>query len=309
MKKISITVGVSAFLSKTMSPLRVLSTVVGMLVACAQHGMAAESKAIDLGKPVAASLRPDIFYWPFDDGIVGESEPATIEDLSGNGFDGRIINGRKDGHKLIYGEGKFGTGVYAQGGFDSNGSWRESSRSNAASDPSKLILKNQPITGGVWFRMDDLRPAVHAPIRVMGALNGKPVGLWRLGVTQAKLSKGQPSDDQDLSAQPEGSSWNLSLEVGGAKKGKSTAATDVFADRKWHHIGFSVSPDQEVSSAGGEREFTVTYWLDGEMFETVTFSAVPPEFEPGSLSLVMGWRVWGMMDDAFLTSGVYGFKK
>jgi hypothetical protein len=308
MKKIAITGGVSAFSIKNMRPLRTLSAVAGLLVAFAQHGMAAESNAIGLGKPVAASLRPDIFYWPFDDGIVGESEPSTVADLSGNGFDGRIINGRKDGNKLIYGEGKFGTGVYAQG-FDSNVSWKETSRFNAASDPSKLILKNQPFTGGVWFKMDDLRPAGHAPIRVMGALNGKPVSLWRLGVTQARLSKGQPSDDQDLPAQPEGSSWNLSFEVGGAIKGKSTAATEVFADRKWHHIGFSVSLAQDQSSAGAEREFTVIYWLDGEMFETVTFAAAPPEFEPGSLSLVMGWRVWGMMDDAFLTSGVFGFKK
>lgn len=308
MKKIAITGGRSAFSSKNMRPLRILSTVAGLLVACAQYGMAAESKVIGLGKPVEASLRPDIFYWPFDDGIVGESEPSAVADLSGNGFEGHIINGRKEGSKLIYGEGKFGTGVYAQG-FDSNVSWKETSRFNAASDPSKLILKNQPFTGGVWFRMDDLRPAGHAPIRVMGALNGKPVGLWRLGVTQARLSKDQPSDDQDLPAQPEGSSWNLSFEVGGAIKGKSTAVTEVFADRKWHHIGFSVSPAQDPSSAGAEREFTVIYWLDGEMFETVTFAAAPPEFEPGSLSLVMGWRVWGMMDDAFLTSGVYDFKK
>ena len=142
MKKIAIIGGGAAFSSKNMRLLRVLSTVAGLLVACVQHGMAAESQAIGLGKPVAASLRPDIFYWSFDDGIVGESEPSAVADLSGNGFEGHIINGRKDGSKLIYAEGKFGTGVYAQG-FDSNVSWKETGRFNAASDPSKLVLKNQ----------------------------------------------------------------------------------------------------------------------------------------------------------------------
>jgi len=47
-------------------------------------------KVIDLKKPVSASLKPDGFYWSFDDGLIGESEPKTVEDLSGSGFDGQI---------------------------------------------------------------------------------------------------------------------------------------------------------------------------------------------------------------------------
>ena len=41
-------------------------------------------KVIDLNKPVGDSLVPDGFYWTFDDGIAGESEPLIVQDHSGN---------------------------------------------------------------------------------------------------------------------------------------------------------------------------------------------------------------------------------
>ena len=83
---------------------------------CASLGLAADvaSKAIDLKKPVGESLKPDGFYWAFDDGLLGESQPSEVDDLSGNGFVGRIVNVPAK-PPITYADGKFGTGIYAQG--------------------------------------------------------------------------------------------------------------------------------------------------------------------------------------------------
>ena len=118
---------------------------------CASLGLAAEaeSKAIDLKKPVGESLKPDGFYWTFDEGILGEGQPSEMDDVSGNGFVGRIVKvaGKP---QITYAEGKFGTGIYAQG-LGGMVEWTEKSLVNAASEPGRLTMKDQPCTGGVWF--------------------------------------------------------------------------------------------------------------------------------------------------------------
>ena len=46
---------------------------------------------IDLSKPVSQSLKPDVVYWSFDQGLPGQSLPEVVEDESGNGLDGRLL--------------------------------------------------------------------------------------------------------------------------------------------------------------------------------------------------------------------------
>lgn len=243
-------------------------------------------KVIDLKKPVGESLKPDGFYWNFDGGLVGESEPPTVEDLSGNGFDGQISRGSAS-MTPTYVDGVFGTGIYVQGAPQVR--WREGDKLDAASDPSRLTMKGKSFTGGIWFKMDDRKPQAHVLIR----RDENNIG-WRLVVMR----------DAAEETDSDGSAWFLNLQLGDSReRGKSQALTSAFTDGKWHHIGFSVSPDP-----GGE-EFTTVYWLDGEIFDTVTFMATVPDPKPGTQFLSIGNVVWGLLDDAFVTTGIHTFKK
>ncbi|MEI8309140.1 MAG: hypothetical protein WCH98_00130 [Verrucomicrobiota bacterium] len=284
---------------------KIIFTNISAAFLCASLGLAADggSKAIDLKKPVGESLKPDGFYWTFDEGILGEGQPSQVDDLSGNGFNGRIIK-TAGKPQITYAEGKFGTGIYAQG-LGAMVEWTEKSLVNAASDPAKLTMKDQPFTGGVWFKMDDRRPGMHALIRQTEAGVG-----WRLCVVKEISKRAAADRDEDLSTQSPGDTWQLDFEIGDSRvKGKSFAATPAFADGKWHHVGFSVSSEKAAGKPPTSKDFTVTYWLDGEVFDTATFQANAPDPEPGTLSLRAGFRVWGVMDDAFVTSGIHTFKK
>ena len=263
---------------------------------------AAEGRVIDLRKPVGESLKPDGFYWAFDEGLLGEGQPSEVDDLSGNGFVGRIV--KSPGKPPItYAEGKFGTGIYAQGLGDVV-EWTEKSPVNAATEPARLTMKDQSFTGGFWLKMDDRRAGLQAPIRQSEG----PAG-WRFCLLK-EIDKGvTPDADKDLSTQSPGDTWFLYLEIGDSRqRGLSTIPTAAFADGKWHHLGFSVGSEKAGEAASDTREFSVTYWLDGEVFETVRFQAVLTDPEPETRSLRAGFRVWGVLDDAFVTTGVHSFK-
>lgn len=276
-----------------------------VLLLCARPGFSAgvEGKVINLGKPVGESLKPDGFYWAFDDGILGEGQPAEVDDLSGNGFVGLIV--KSPGKPPItYAGGKFGTGIYAQG-LGAMVEWTEKSPVNAAPEPARLMMKDQPFTGGVWFKMDDRRAGLHALIRQTEGGVG-----WRFCAVKETEKGVSPDLDKDLSTQSQGDTWKLDFEIGDSRiRGMSAASTAAFADGKWHHLGFSVSSEKAEGKTPAGREFTVTYWLDGEVFDTVNFLADLPDPEPGTLSLRAGFRVWGVMDDAFVTTGIHTFKK
>lgn len=243
-------------------------------------------KVIDLNKPVSESLKPNGFYWSFDDGLIGESQPETVVDLSGNGFDGQISRGTATATPT-YAEGVFGTGIYAQGA--ALVKWQIKHKLNNASAPSKLIMKGQPFTGGIWFKMDDKKAAAHTLIR----RDENTIG-WRLMVQRL------PGEDADS----EGDAWQLNLAYGDSRdRGRSLAITSVFGDGKWHHIGFSVAPE-----TNGER-FTTVFWLDGTIFDIVSFEATIPDPDPEQQFLIVGNGVWGLVDDAFVTTGIHTFKK
>jgi len=243
-------------------------------------------KVIDLNKPVGDSLVPDGFYWTFDDGIAGESEPLIVQDHSGNSFDGHISSAGGS-PTPTYADGVFGTAIYVQG--NPQVTWRKGHKLDAAPDPSKLTMKGQAFTGGVWFKMDDRKPAAHVLIR----RDDNTIG-WRLMVLK----------DQEADKESDGASWYLNLEYGDSRiRGTSLASTPVFADGKWHHVGFSVSPGPD------EGQFTTVFWIDGEIFDTVAFKATVPDPKPEYRFLSVGNGVWGLLDDAFVTTGVHSFKK
>lgn len=251
-------------------------------------GFAAEGddKVIDLGKPVGENLRPDGFYWAFDDGLLGQTEPAITPDLSGNGFEGRISGDTKTAVPT-YAEGKFGTAIYVQGFPQIR--WTAKNALNSVAENAKLLAKNQPFTSGIWFKMDDRKPAGHLLIRL-----NPPKSGWRLGIYR---ETGETADS-------EATSWRLSVDFGeSGGRLKSQASTSAFVDGQWHHVGFSFEPGME----GGP--VTVVYWLDGELFDTVTASAVAEDGEPIDRFLSVGNGVWGLLDDAFVTSGIHTFKK
>lgn len=263
-------------------------SLLGMSLLLIASASAADStgKVIDLKKPVSESLMPDGFYWSFDDGLIGESEPQTVLDLSENGFDGQISRGT-GAATPTYAEGVFGTAIYVQG--FSLVQWGKKHKLNAAPDPAKLIMKGQPFTGGIWFKMDDKKPAAHTLIR-----RDENVIGWRLMVMR------DPAEDKES----DGAAWYLNLGYGDSRdRSRSRDFTQAFADGQWHHIGFSVSPGP------GEGEFTTVYWLDGEIFDTVSFAATIPEVDPETQFLTVGTGVWGLLDDAFVTTGVHTFKK
>ncbi|MEI6337071.1 MAG: hypothetical protein WCQ57_00640 [Verrucomicrobiota bacterium] len=257
---------------------------------------AAEQPAvIDLKKPVLESLRPDGFYWAFDEGIVGTSNPENIEDLSDNGITG-LLGGSRESPTPTYADGKFGTAIYLQGA-GSIVRWVEGNRTGS---PMGLLTsgeKGKAFTAGIWFKMEDTKPVGHILMRRDG---GARIG-WRIALIKA--------DSKDT--ETPGSSWNLLMEYGDYKGNPGTkATTDAFADGGWHHIGISVAPDGSAAeSADGLTDFTAVYWLDGQLFDTVAFTTKEVDVEQGSHSIVVGNDAWGIADDAFITSGVHSFKK
>ncbi len=279
-----------------MNQLGFFSGVIVSALCLMQSAAGAEQPAvIDLKKPVIESLRPDGFYWAFDDGIVGTSDPKTMEDLSGNGITGLVSGGSKS-PTPTYADGKFGTAIFLQG-VGSIVRWVEGNR---ASSPMGLLTSGEngkAFTAGIWFKMEDTKPVGHT---LMCRDGGARIG-WRIALVK--------TDSKDM--ETPGSSWKLRMEFGDYKGNPGTrAATDAFADGGWHHIGISVAPDGSAAkSADGLTDFTAVYWLDGQLFDTVAFTTKEVDVEQGSHSIIVGPAAVGIADDAFITSGVHAFKK
>lgn len=279
-----------------MKRLGIFSGVILSALCLVQSAAVAEQPAvIDLKKPVMESLRPDGFYWAFDDGIVGTSDPKTIEDLSGNGITG-LAGASRESPMPTYADGKFGTAIYLPGA-GSIVRWVEGNRTGS---PMGLLTsgeKGKAFTAGIWFKMEDTKPVGHILMRRDG---GARIG-WRMALVRA-----DSKDNETL-----GNSWKLRIEYGDYKGNPGTkAATDAFADGGWHHIGISVAPDGSAAkSADGLTDFTAVYWLDGQLFDTVAFTTKEVDVEQGSHSIVVGNGAMGIADDAFITSGVHAFKK
>lgn len=278
-----------------------LTTIAGMLFLWVSACPAGDGKVIDLGKPVGESLRPDGLYWAFDEGVEGESQPPTVEDLSGNGFDGSLQTYGKD-PKPTYAAGRFGTAIH----FEGHGAALWSERRGVTLDAPKLGSKDMAFTGGVWFKMEDLKLRSHILLQKDDYGKG-----WRLILYKMDITAPRGDEAAGLLAGADGTQWSISFQPGRAVSGSDqskaknpmTLPTGIFADRQWHHLGFSVAPGPEPM------ESTVTYWLDGELFETIVSKSQWEEPNPEWRFFIAGKISSGWMDDAFVTSGIHTFKK
>jgi hypothetical protein len=264
---------------KKLIPLVTLIITIGAGILSAQDN----GKVIDLKKPVGESIKPDGFYWSFDDGIEGTTDPNLVEDLSGNGYMARL--GAEPTSQLpTYALGKFGTCFYVHG--FPRIEWNELHKNNDASDNARIDMAGQSFTGGVWYKMEDRKLKTHALIRKDENTKG-----WRLLLNTT-------TDGQEGEA---GNSWTVNLQVGNSQnRATSQATTEVFADGNWHHVGFS------LRRAPGSEDMEVTYYIDGQVLEAVQFSSTMPEAQ--KRFILVGYGCSGLVDDAFVTSGVHSFK-
>ncbi len=273
------------------------------LVTTGFHAIAAvaDGKVIDLSKPVGESIKPDVLYWAFDDGSVGFMMPDPVEDLSGNGFSGKLMEGAKN-PTPIYTEGKFGTAILLQGNTPSSETPegklqtflnpRVSCVANAkkeVSDPSLLHMKATNFTAGAWVRIDEVNDGKmqRIPVFYLGHLTG-----WKFEIFKEVNG-----------------SWLLRFSGGGGSAKIPVEAVDL-GDKHWHHVAFAYS----LRGEDGE----VVFYVDGSPLgdplelkgrigqeEGISSFFTMGEFNVGNFSdgLV------GAFDDAFVTTGAHTFKK
>jgi len=283
-----------------MSPNAVLTPAAGLVFFIMATCLAGDGKVIDLAKPVGDSLTPDGFYWSFDEGIEGESQPPRVGDLSGNGFDG-VLHTYGSDPKPTYAPGKFGTGIL----LERHGTAFWSERQGTKLDAPELGTKGMPFTGGVWFKMEDLKLRSHVLLQKNAYGQGWRFILYKMD----NLASG--NQDEGGTEAADGTQWSISFQHGRAvseqdqikPKHPMTLPTGIFADRQWHHLGFSIAPGPEPM------ESSVTYWLDGEPFETIISKSLWEDPTPNGQFLQAGKISSGLMDDAFVTSGIHTFKK
>jgi len=254
---------------------------------------------IDLKKPVSESLKPDVLYWSLDGGTVGHSEPAEVEDGSGNGFTGKLRSG-KIHPEPVYAPGKFGTALRFHGvtppvtGEDglqrtadpsSSIGWRVRDTPDVP-DLQKFELAGKSFTAGLWIKLEKINEGESQSVFLMN-WGTSPASQWSFILVK---------DQRD--------EWIMRM-----LRTKSVG-TRVLSDGAWHHVAFSLEAK--------EGEILVTYWLDGEILgEPVTNPAVIAEsqsvadqiFQVGERNVAnFSTGFAGLLDDVFVTSGVHTFQ-
>ena len=278
--------------------------IIACLIAAGFHSVAGappDSKVIDLSKPVGESLKPDVLYWAFDDGSIGFFMPDPVEDLSGNGFSGKLMQGAANPIP-IYTEGKFGTAILLQGTTPNSEtpegklqtflnprvSWVVTSKEKV-SDPTLLHMKDTSFTAGSWVRIDEVNEGKkqRIPVFYLGHVTG-----WSF----------------ELSKEANGV-WSLKFGGGGDKAKLPVEGADL-GDKQWHHVAFAYSLRGENASVvfyvegsplGDALELKGKVGQEEGIFSFFTMG----EFNVGNFSdgLV------GAFDDAFVTTGAHTFKK
>jgi hypothetical protein len=262
---------------------------------------ASSQTTINLSKPVSQSLNPDTLYWPCDDGTPGTSFPEEVLDLSGNGFDGKLLPGNLH-PQPIYAEGKFGTAIQFHGdtppvvGDDGketprnpNPSIRWRLRDTPGMAESNLLdMAGKSFTAGLWIKVEKFNSGTTQTIMLMNR-GYVPERQWAFMLIK---------DDMDA--------WTLRVQGM-----KNSIKTDALNDAGWHHLAFSLDSESEGTS-------TVTYWLDGEVLgEPVSALSVIKEPESDAERVLrVGERnvgdyssgFAGLIDEVFVTTGVHIFQ-
>ena len=278
--------------------------IISCLITAGFHSVAGappDSKVIDLTKPVGESLKPDVLYWAFDDGSIGFFMPDPVEDLSGNGFSGKLMQGAANPIP-IYTEGKFGTAILLQGNTPNSEtpegklqtflnprvSWVVTSKEKV-SDPALLHMKDTSFTAGSWVRIDEVNEGKkqRIPVFYLGHVSG-----WNFELTKSAKEE-----------------WSLKFGGGGDKAIMPVEGVDL-RDKQWHHVAFAYSLRGENGSVvfyvdgsplGDALELKGKVGQEEDVFSFFTMG----EFNVGNFSdgLV------GAFDDAFVTTGAHTFKK
>jgi len=261
---------------------------------------ASAETVIELSKPVSASLKPDCLYWPCDGGTIGRPDPVETEDLSGNGYTGKLQPG-KIHPEPVYAAGKFGTALRFHGptppvmGDDGKETLLDPSPSviwrlrdtGDVSDDSKLDLAGKSFTAGLWIKFEKLNQGGLQSVLLMNR-GYLPDSQWNFVLVKDVLEQ-----------------WTMRV-----LRTQSSQKTDILNDGEWHHVAFSLE-----AHAGG---ITVTYWLDGVILgEPVTSPSVIGEVQSDAERIFrVGERnvanfstgFAGMIDDIFVTNGVHTFQ-
>lgn len=263
-------------------------------------GGANSTAAIDLSKPVAESLKPDVLYWSFDGGTIDDWMPDPVADLSGNGFGGKLLAG-KSHPKPTYVQGKFGTGIRLEGNTprtqNDDGSYRTHQNPRVswsdldrppAPDPGRLDLTKKSFTAGAWIKFEKIETEEN---QIYIFHNGTPAG-WGFFLAQ----------------KPNGH-WSFNVYGGGAK---ASVKDDLahFEDLQWHHVAFSYAADADPK--------TITFYRDGDpVGHAVPIEAKIAPTEDKRHIFTLGERnvgifspgLVGAFDDVFVTTGVHSFIK
>jgi hypothetical protein len=288
-------------LSPFNSSFRFAQRVAALFFLTGAHSLRGSENIIDLTKPVSETLTPDVIYWKFDDGIIGDSMPDPVSDLSGNNLNGALLAGDKK-PQPNYVKGKFGTAIHVEGNTpnetDENGkmrtfpnpriTWRAAGSDRP--DDQTLDLAGKSFSGGVWVKFDEILSGERQIVYVFHR-GVPPVSHWSFALMKTPTGE-----------------WTLNFYV--PKLAKRIESPNFYLDdNDWHHIGFSF----EV----GEVESTLTFWMDGERLgdPMKTDGSIPPTERINERVFTLGEGnvgnfgngLVGAFDDAFVTTGVYSF--
>lgn len=254
---------------------------------------------IDLSNPVSNSVGTITgIYWT-NNSITTASPNNTTMDSSGNGYAGLLLVNGGTSISSTTGVNLAGTSGYSNG-------IRLATNATAPGSGNPELLVNLPtpnnlgmvatdFTGGAWLNFDSILSSAQT-ITVMnrGPWNSASTGSWGLNLLK----------DVD-------GNWQMAFQVGdGISKETEFMAIPSIATGEWHHFGFSYDYVN-----GGDN--IVTFWMDGVNKGTANFSI---DIETGITTNARRFTVGergttaytsvfnGVVDDVFVTTGLYDFQ-
>ncbi len=264
------------------------------LLACCPATLFA-SDIISLSKPISENIKPDGVYWNFDEGKLGETDPNPVVDGSGNDFPGYLLPGT-NGEWPVYVEGKFGTAIHLKGEHptdqDPRVSWN--ALESPGQDETRLDLTGKDFTVGAWIKFSNIQPGVEQNFVICerGFSSGTN-SYWSLVVIKSAQDK-----------------WYLRITLPGVYQ-HSEGTQIYFSDEEWHHVAMSLHVTEHASE--------ISFWFDGQLIQDrrPLDSAIPPmETDGKNRIFTVGERnphfhisnADAMVDDVFVTSGIYSFE-